>query len=343
MRAMKFPEAGKAEIIEVPVPTPGPGEVLVQVRAAGICASDVAAFKGTHNFRRPPVITGHELAGEIVTLGPDVAGRRVGDRVALEPHVGCGHCDYCRQDNYHECPEKRFVGVGDWIGAFAEYVVATESMCHPIPVTMPFEEAAMLEPFCVGLHAVRRADLRMGETVAILGVGTIGMMTLLAARCSGPGWIIVTDPSAAKRDLARRCGADVALDPMREDPAAAILEATRDLGVDVVFVAAAAPGVLEQAVNVCRRMGRLVIIASFFTGGGVEAKLVQQREQTVLGTSMYTGTDYRLAIRLWEQGRLAQFPTLVSERIRLNQAPEVVAALAAGKLPDDIKTIIRFD
>jgi len=342
MKAMRFPEAGKAEIIEVPVPTPGTGEVLVRVKAAGICASDVAAFKGTHNVRRPPVITGHELAGEIVKLGPDVAGRRVGDRIALEPHVGCGHCVYCRQDNYHECPEKRFVGVGDWIGAFAEYVVATESMCHPMPAGMPFEEGAMLEPFCVGLHAVRRADLRMGETVAIFGVGTIGMMTLIAARCGGPGWTVVTDPSAAKRNLALRCGADVALDPTREDPLATILTATGGMGVDVVFVAAAAPGVLEQAVKVCRRMGRLVIIASFFTGGGVEARFVQQRELAVLGTSMYTGVDYRLAIRLWEQGRLDPLPSLVSERIRLDQAPEAVAALAAGKLPDNIKTIIRF-
>ncbi len=343
MKAMRFPEAGKAEIVDVPVPEPGTGEVLVRVVAAGICASDVAAFKGTHNFRRPPVITGHELAGEVVRLGTSVAARRTGDRVALEPHVGCGRCVLCRRGDYHECPEKRFVGVGEWIGAFAEYVVATESMCHPIPVRMPFEEAAMLEPFCVGLHAVRRADLRMGETVAVLGVGTIGMMTLIAARCTGPGWTVVTDPSAAKRDLALRCGADVALDPMREDPVAAILKATGGMGVDVVFVAAAAPGVLEQAVNVCRRMGRLVVIASFFTGGGVEARLVQQREQTVLGTSMYTGVDYQLAIRLWEQGRLDPFPSLVSERIRLEQAPETVAALAAGTLPDNIKTIIQFD
>jgi L-iditol 2-dehydrogenase len=342
MKAMKFPEAGKAEIVEVPVPTPGPGEVLVRVKAAGICASDVAAFKGTHNFRRPPVITGHELAGEIERLGPGVAGVRAGDRVALEPHVGCGRCDYCRLGNYHECPEKRFVGVGDWIGAFAEYLVATESMCHPMPDRMPFEEGAMLEPFCVGLHAVRRAELRIGETVAILGVGTIGMMTLIAARCGGPGWTVVTDPSAAKRDLAIRCGANAALDPTRQDPVAAILEATGGTGVDVVFVAAAAPGILEQAVNACRRMGRIVIIASFFTGGGVEARLLQQREQTVIGTSMYTGVDYRLAIRLWDQGRLAQFPVLVTERIRLDRAPGAVAALAAGKLPDNIKTIVEF-
>jgi L-iditol 2-dehydrogenase len=343
MKAMRFPEAEKAEIVEVPVPIPGTGEVLVQVKAAGICASDVAAFKGTHTFRRPPVITGHELAGEVVQLGPGVVGCRAGDRVALEPHVGCGRCLFCRRGDYHECPEKRFVGVGKWIGAFAEYVVATESMCHPIPARMPFEEAAMLEPFCVGLHAVRRADLRMGETVAVFGVGTIGMMTLLAARCSSPGWTIVTDLSAAKRDIALRCGADLAVDPSREDAVEMALKATGGLGVDVVFVAAAAPNVLHQAVNACRRMGRLVIIASFFTGGGLEVKSIQSREQAVIGTSMYTAVDYRLAIRLWEQGRLVPFPSLVSERIRLDQAPERVSALAAGKLPDNVKTIIRFD
>lgn len=342
MKAMRFPEAGKAEIVDVPVPTPGPGEVLVRVGAAGICASDVAAFKGTHTFRRPPVITGHELAGEVVGLGPGVAGCRAGDRVALEPHVGCGHCVFCRRGDYHECPEKRFVGVGEWIGAFAEYVAATESMCHRMPPRMPFEEGAMLEPFCVGLHAVRRADLRMGETAAVLGVGTIGMMTLLAAHATTPGWMMVTDPSKVKRDLALCCGADLAIDPGRQDVVEAGLEATGGLGVDVVFVAAAAPNVLQQAVNLCRRMGRLVIIASFFTGGGVEAKIVQAREQAVLGTSMYTDVDYRLAIRLWEQGRLAPFPSLVSERIRLDQAPEMVAALAAGTLPDNVKTIIEF-
>lgn len=342
MKAMRFPEAGRAELVEVPVPTPREGEVLIRVKAAGICASNVAAFKGTHTFRRPPVITGHELAGEVVAAGPGVASRRMGDRVAVEPHLGCGRCSLCRQGNYHECPDKRFIGVGDWIGAFAEYVVAAESMCHPMPARMPFEEAAMLEPFCVGLHAVRRSDLRTGETVAILGVGTIGMMTLLAAQATTPGWTVATDPSAPKRDLALRCGADLVIDPSRQDVVQAVLGATDGLGVDVVFVAAAAPDVLAQAVALCRRMGRLVIIASFFTGGGVEARVIQAREQAVLGTSMYTAVDYRFAIRLWEQGGLHQFPSLVSERIRLEQAPEMVAALAAGKLPDNVKTIIQF-
>jgi threonine dehydrogenase-like Zn-dependent dehydrogenase len=342
MKAMKFPEAGRAEIVEVPVPAPREGEVLVRVRSAGICHSDVASFLGKHDVRRPPVITGHELAGEIVEVGRGVAGRRVGERVAVEPHVGCGCCAYCRQGYYHECPQKRFIGVGDWTGAFAEYTVATEAMCHPIPDRMSYDEGAMLEPLCVGLHAARRAELRLGERVAILGVGTIGMMTLLCVRCSAPGWVAVSDPSAFKRETARRLGADLAVNPAQADPVQEIVKATDDLGADVVFVAVALDPVLQQALLACRRMGRLVVIASFFTGGALAARHLQVRERHAIGTSMYTADDYRLAIRLWERGHFPELSSLIAERITLEQAPAAVAALAYGKQPDAIKVIIRF-
>jgi L-iditol 2-dehydrogenase len=343
MRAMRFPEVGRAEIVEVPVPTPGEGEVLIRVKAAGICASDVAAFTGKHDVRRPPVITGHELAGEVDQIGPRVTRLGPGDRVAVEPHLGCGTCVFCRRGHYNECPEKRFLGVGDWIGAFAEHVVAAEGMCHVIPSRMSWEEGAALEPLCVGLHAVRRAEVRMGESVAILGVGTIGMMTLLGARCCAPGWVAVTDLSPVKRQTALRCGADLAIDPRVQDPVEAVRAATEGLGADVAFIAVASESALRQAVEVCRRMGRLVIIASFFQGGALEVRQIQARERTVIGSSMYTAEDYRLAIRLWERGYLRALPSLITERIRLEDAPGVVAALARGEKADSIKIIIQFD
>jgi L-iditol 2-dehydrogenase len=343
MKAVRFPVPGRAELVEVPVPRPQPGEVLIRVRAAGICASDVGAFLGKHDVRKPPVITGHELAGEIVEVGSESATRRVGERVAVEPHVGCGTCVFCREGHYHECPRKRFIGVGEWIGAFAEHVVATEGMCHPIPERMSFDEGAALEPFCVGLHAVRRSGLHMGESVAVFGVGTIGMMTLLAARCTAPGWVGVSDLSAFKRQTALRCGAHLAVDPGIQDPVETIQQATDGLGVDVVFVAVPSNGVVRQAVRVCRRMGRLVIIASFFEGGVLELRQIQVRERTVIGTSMYTGADYRLAIRLWERGALGDLGSLITERIILEDAPAVIAELAQGHRPDTIKTIIHFD
>lgn len=343
MKAMRFPEAGRAEIVDVPVPVPGSEEVLVKVRSAGICASDIGAFQGKHDVRRPPVITGHELAGVIVEAGGGVVGRRIGERVAVEPHVGCGQCVFCRRGQYHECPAKRFIGVGDWIGAFADYVVATEDMCHPMPEGMSFDEGAALEPFCVALHAVRRAGLCMGDSVAVLGVGTIGMMTLIATRCAAPGWIGVSDPSAFKRTTALRCGANLAVDPLAQDPVETIQQATDGLGADVVFVAVPSEEVVRQAVRVCRRMGRLVVIASFFEGGALEIRQVQVRERTVIGTSMYTGEDYRLAIRLWERGAIADLGSLITERITLEEAPAAVAALAQGRRPDTIKMIIQFE
>jgi L-iditol 2-dehydrogenase len=341
MKAMFFPEPHRAEIVERSVPIPGRGEVLVRVRAAGICASDVAAFQGKHNVRRPPVITGHELAGEIAEVGPGATGWAVGERVAVEPHLGCGACAYCRRGQYHECPEKRFVGVGDWIGAFAEYVVAAGGMCHRMPANMPYDEGAALEPFCVGLHAVRRAQPQMGEQIAILGGGTIGLMTLLAAGLTGPNQILLSEPSAVKRSLASRCGAGVTIDPRSQDVVEEIRRATDGLGADLVFVAVSAPEVLRQGLEACRRIGKLVIVASFFDETAVNARQIQVRERTILGTSMYTAEDYRLAISLWGAGRVDLRP-LISDRIGLAEAPAAVAELARNRRPDAVKIVIEF-
>ena len=343
MRAMRFPEAGRAEIVEVPTPRVGEGEVLVEVKAAGICASDVAAFRGIHDVRLPPVITGHELAGEIVEVGPGVHLRTVGERVAVEPHLGCGRCVYCQRGHYHECPSKRFLGVGDWSGAFAEFVAVAERMCHVMPPKMTWEEGAALEPLCVGLHAVRRAEVRVGDRVAIVGVGAIGMMTLLCVQCCSPGKVMVTDPNPGKRDMALRCGADVAIDPARQDPVNQVRRLTDGVGADVVFIAVEVESALRQALDLCRPMGSLVIIAAFFQGGALEARQIQARERIVIGTSTYTAEDYALAIRLWERREFTPLPSLITERISLDRAPSMVAELARGERPDTIKAIIRFD
>ena len=179
--------------------------------------------------------------------------------------------------------------------------------------------------------------------MAVLGLGTIGMTTLLSARCGGSGWIATTDLSPVKRQMALRCGADIAVDPLAEDPVELVRKATDGLGVDVVFVAVASDAALGQAVQMCRRMGRLVIIGSFISGGALEVRQIQVRERMVLGSSMFTRKDYELAIDLWMRGYFQALPLLITERITLEQAPSVMAALAAGAKPDNLKTIIRPD
>lgn len=342
MRAMRFSEAGHAEIIEMPNPVPKAGEVVVKVKAAGICASDIAAFQGKHDVRRPPLIGGHETAGEIVAVGPSVQGRVVGERVGVEPYATCGVCPFCRRGDSEQCLDRRSLGVGEWTGAFAEYVVVSERICHVLPAGMSWEEAAALEPFCVGLHAVRRASLRAGETVAIVGAGAIGLMTLLATRCCAPRWVCTMDPCSLKREVSLRCGADLALDPDVDDPVEKVLAATDGLGADVVFVAVASDSALRQAAQMCRRMGRLVIIASFFTGA-LELRQIVARERMVIGSFGSTVDEFALAIRLWERGNLPHLSSLLTERIRLTDAPSVVAAMARGEKTDSIKITIAFD
>lgn len=342
MKAMKFTEPGRSEIVEVPKPIPKKDEVLVRVKATGICASDIMAFKGKHPWRIPPLITGHEISGTIVELGSEVKSLESGERVAIEPHIGCGKCVLCRHGHYNVCQHKRFVGVGEWIGGFSEYVVAAEAMCHLLPEGMTYEEGAALEPLCVGLHAVLRASVSIGESIAILGCGTIGMMTLISAKIGGPGKIIVSDISSFKREMALRSGADMAIDPTQQDPVKEVLGVTEGLGADVVFVAVPLDIALSQSLQMCRRMGRVVLIATFHGESLFDTKGIQVHERSLIGTSMYTRDDYKLAIELWKKGSLEMRP-LITQRISLDEAPQVISAMADGAKGDDIKTVISFD
>ena len=342
MKAMKFTEPRRSEIVDVPKPMPEKGEVLVKVKATGICASDIMAFKGEHPWRIPPVITGHEISGTIVELGSEVKDLELGERVAIEPHIGCGMCIFCRHGHYHVCPNKRFIGVGEWIGGFSEYVVAAEAMCYLLPEGMTHEEGAALEPFCVGLHAVLRAHITLGETVAILGCGTIGMMTLISAKIGGPGKIIVSDISSFKRELALRSGADLAIDPTHQDPVKEVLTATEGLGVDVVFIAVPLEIALRQGLQMCRRMGRVILIATFHGESAFDTKGIQVYERSLIGTSMYTREDYQLALELWKRGSVDLRP-LITRRIALEEAPQMISSMADGTRGDEIKTVICFD
>ena len=342
MKAMRFTVPGRSEIVEVPRPIPKKEEVLVKVKATGICGSDIMSFKGKHPFRIPPVITGHEISGTIVELGSGVKDLQLGARVALEPHIGCGKCVFCHHGHYNICPNKRFVGVGEWVGGFAEYVVAAEAMCHVMPEGMTYEEGAAIEPLSVGLHAVLRANITIGESVAILGCGTIGMMTLISAKVGGPGKIIITDISSFKRKTALGRGADMAIDPAQQDPVKEVLAATQGLGVDAVFVAVPLDTVLRQGLQMCRRRGRVVIIAAFHGESAFDTRQILGYERSVMGTSMYTRDDYKLAMELWKNGSIEIQP-LITQRISLDQAPQIVSAIADGTMGDDIKTVICFD
>jgi L-iditol 2-dehydrogenase len=343
MKALAFSEVGKAQIVDTAKPAPASGQVRIRVKKAGICHSDIMAYRGQHPYRVPPVITGHEASGVVDALGGGISSLSVGDKVAIEPHAGCGQCEFCRHSQYNVCTNKKLIGVGSWTGVFAEYVVADASMCHRMPEGMDYETGALLEPYCVGLHAVGLAGIRKGDGVTILGCGTIGMMTLLAVAQYEPKMLAISDLSPTKRQLAFSLGASSTINPTEVDPVRYVQDLTQGYGADLVFVTAPNKVVLSQAIRMARRKGKIVLIATLPGDTEITTGEIQMHERVIMGSAMYTQSDYEEAMQQWRQGRLDGLTRLISKRIDIIEAPGLIADMAAGRQSDYIKNLISFD
>jgi L-iditol 2-dehydrogenase len=269
MQALVVLEPERFEIQEVPVPEPGPMEVLCRVRAVSICGTDSHLIAGHYpGFWPPafPIIPGHEWAGEIVKLGPgaDKAGWRVGDRVAGTSHDACGVCQMCVEGRYNLCEN---YGVMDlhrqyghnYQGADAEYVVHGVKCVFPLPDAVSFEMGAVIDPASIALHVANRARVQPGDTVAIMGGGAIGLLSGDAARIRGAGRVIVVEPVPARRQKAQDMGFEV-IDPAVADPVTTLRSMTRSLGVDKVVEAAGVPVTLRWALAALRKGGRIAAV-----------------------------------------------------------------------------------
>jgi L-iditol 2-dehydrogenase len=263
MKAAVLTQVGKIEIRELDIPTPGPDEALVRVRAVGLCGSDVHYYE--HGRIGPyvvtgPIILGHEAAGEVVAVGSEVRHLKEGQRVTIEPGATCGRCEYCKSGRYNLCPDVRFLATPPIDGAFCEYITMRADLLFPIPDSMSFEKAALIEPLSVGLHAVRRGDLRTGETVVIMGMGPIGMMTLLAAKAAGAGRVIGVDLEPFRLERALQIGADGVINLREEDGQEALLRLTEGRKADLAIETAGNGRAAQSAVQAVRRGGRVVLV-----------------------------------------------------------------------------------
>ena len=241
MRSAVLAAVGQISMTSAPVPEPGPGEVLVRMRAVGICGSDVHLFVDGHigeTVATPPFVLGHEPSGEVAALGAGVTTLSVGQRVALEPSLPCGQCAICRAGRPNCCQQVRFLASPPVAGVFEEYHLFTAPQCVPIPDTISFAAAATLEPLGVGLHAVRLGRVRAGDRVAVMGCGPVGILTAMAARVAGASFVAMTDPLPARRAHAARLVADLVLDPQDEGTLPAIAAAAGE--IDITFEAAGA-------------------------------------------------------------------------------------------------------
>jgi len=290
MRALvKGPDFG-LQLKSIPVPQPEPGQVLVQVKAAAICGSDLRKYRWSAQEvgGKPPVsrlgaVLGHEYAGVIVAVGEGVNAERIGQRVSGETHIPCGHCYQCRHGQQHICANLRILG-SNLDGCFAEFVAVPDLTAREIPDVLSFESGAVMEPFGVGVHAAERAQVQ-GETVLVLGAGPIGLFTVLAVRALGASRLWISELSASRRELACQLGADDVLDPRSTDIVASVLDETGGVGCGVSIETSGAPVAFQQGLQALRKGGRMVVAGTPRQPLVIEdgTRDVLKKEATIMG------------------------------------------------------------
>ena len=294
---------GKVEFQEKELPKISPEDVLIKVRASAICGSDLHIFRGRHPSAPLPVAIGHELSGEVVTVGKKVSRVKEGDRVVVEPIIVCGRCYFCQRGEYHLCMNVSFQ-YRRGQGAFAPYFVANEGWVHPLSSKISFEEGALVEPLSVAIHAVKKAGLQLGHSVAIFGSGAIGLLVLMLSRLAGAGEVFVADVQQHRLKKAKQLGAHQVLDNSRGDAVEKILEKTSGLGVDRSFEAVGLEGTLVQTLKATRKGGTSILVGIFEDQEvKIPANIFVQREITLMGSQGYC-RDFQTALKMLEGGRI---------------------------------------
>ena len=311
MRALLLSEYSKLEVAEVPRPLVGPGEVLVQVAACGICGSDVHGYDGSSGRRIPPLVMGHEAAGVIAEVGEGVTRFAVGERVTFDSTVYCGECDYCRQGLINLCDNRQVVGVStpDFrrAGAFAEYVAVPERIVYRLPEGMLFAEAAMLEAVAVALHAVAVSEVSRenggGETALVIGAGMIGLLTLQAAKAAGCAKVFVADVDESRLKMATEAGADEIVIAFGENWADEVVRLTHGRGVDLVLEAVGRDETVSAAVDAVRKGGTVTLIGNITPTVKLPLQKVVSRQIRMQGSCASCG-EYPQAIDLVSNGTI---------------------------------------
>lgn len=324
MKALVLKAYKQMEITDLPEPQAGPGEVLIRVRACGICGSDVHGFDGSTGRRIPPIVMGHEAAGVVAQAGSEVDRFKAGDRVTFDSTIYCGDCFFCRRGDLNLCDRRRVLGVscGDYRqhGAFAEYVAVPERIVHSLPERFSLEHACLIEPVSIAFHAVDRARIALGATAVVIGAGMIGLAVIQALRLAGCGRIFAADLDERRLELARQLGADETCNPQNGDLTTAVKQATDGRGADVAVEAVGATAPVNLAVNCLRKGGTLTLIGNVAPKIEFPLQLAVTRELTVLGSCASRG-DYPACISMMSRG-LVQVAPLISASAPLAEGPQ---------------------
>jgi threonine dehydrogenase-like Zn-dependent dehydrogenase len=313
MKALVLKDYFNFSYEEAPAPEAATGEVLVAVKACGICGSDVHGMDGSTGRRRPPVIMGHEAAGVIVEANGGHNGWKPGDRVTFDSTIYCGVCAFCRQGQINLCENRRVLGVSceDYRqpGAFAEYVAVPERVLYRLPEGLSFESAAMVEPVSIAFHAVRRARPVLNDTAVVLGAGMIGLFVIQSLRLAGCGKIIAVDVVPDKLKLARDLGASHTVNSGAEDVVARVQDLTGGLGADLAVEAVGMAQTVEMAVRSVRKGGAVTLVGNVSPRVELPLQVVVTRELTLYGSCASAG-EYPACLDMLVRGAVKTAPIL---------------------------------
>jgi 2-desacetyl-2-hydroxyethyl bacteriochlorophyllide A dehydrogenase len=331
MQAAVFHGPDDLRVEEVPRPTPGPGEVLLEVARCGICGTDSHIVRGRFPAPNLPLIIGHEFAGTVVEVGAGVEHVEPGDRATADINIACGTCWFCRHNAKLFCPNVRQLGVHD-AGGMAEYVVAPAANVYWLPATMPFDHAAFIEPLACAIHGQDRVGVGVGETVLIIGAGPMGLAHAAMSRLRGAGKVIVSEPDAQRRQRAHAVGSDVEVDPLADAGLDPVLEATDGRGADVVIEAVGSVRTYEQAIAMARRGGRILAYGAAPPDAtiGLKPFEVDTTALTIVGSYAGTYETWPKAIDLIANGRFD--PSAIIDSVRpLTDVMEAIESLESDK------------
>lgn len=339
MKAAQFYGGPDIRVETVPDPAPTPDQVLVKVDAAGICGSDLHGYHRHPEKPQSPRIGGHELAGEIIEIGKDVTEHKAGTRVAIEPISPCNTCPECLNGYYNICAKLRHAG-----GGFAEYMVASTSNAYVLPDTVSVEGGALAEVYAVAVHAVNRATVSPGDSVAIIGSGPVGLTIAQVADVAGATSIAVLGKPDAPIQIAQEAVGAVPINVDKTDAVAAIMDWSDGRGADVVFEAVGGKAnTLERATEIAAKRGRVCMVGGHGAPLTFSERFARSKELTIVWSFCYGRrggkTEFQVAIDLLAAGKLDPSP-LVTHRFQLNDISDAFAVAAGRDKHGSVKVLV---
>jgi L-iditol 2-dehydrogenase len=333
MKALVLTEYNNLQIQDVPQPECRANEVLLRVRACGICGSDIHGMDGSTGRRRPPIIMGHEASGEIAAVGPEVRDFQTGDRVTFDSTIYCGRCRYCIAGDIHLCDNRRVLGVSceeyRRDGALAEYVAVPARILYRLPEEVTFPRAALVEPTSIAFHAVHRMKVQLGDTAVVVGTGMVGLLVVQALRAAGCGQLIAVDVDPHRLQLACDLGADVGLDANRADVPAEVTRLTGGRGADLAAEVVGKAATVQTAIHCLRKGGQLSLVGNLSPTVDLPLQAVVTRELSLLGCCASRG-DYPACLKMIARGKIRVDP-LISATAPLDEGADWFKRLYAGE------------